>query len=64
MCALRLHDKDVARLRFPIFDENRDKSLVRFVVIHLNATFASSKGNAAIGIAVCMKRLFTLNKLI
>ena len=59
MGALRLHDKDVARLRFQILTENRDKSVLRFVVIHLNATFASSKGNAAIGIAVCMKRLFT-----
>lgn len=59
MGALRLHDKDVARLQFPILTKNRDKSVLRFVVIHLNATFASSKGNAAIGIAVCMKRLFT-----
>lgn len=59
MGALRLHDKEVARLRFPILPKTSDKSVLRFVVMHLNATFASSKGNAAIGIAVCMKRLFT-----
>lgn len=43
MGALRLHDKDVARLRFQILPKNSDKSVLRFVVIHLNATFARSK---------------------
>lgn len=50
MGALRLHDKDVARLRFQILTKNRDKSVLRFVVLHLNATFASSKGNAALAL--------------